>query len=255
MAVLNESDYKTIYNVAECAGITDFGTSASNILTNYNKIANWINSDETLSQLFTVTVTVVRPSSQYRLEILTSTGAGMVYGYRAWTNSDSDGDHTSKSYKYANTSSDTSNITNVIEEIPLEYLNLMLIKSKHGFIADLYNSSKADNRYSIRLVHTTGTDDSGETKEITMFATDDCFNSVVSPAVCSAANGYLSNKSSSSKTGLFTLMVPGRDIICENVKLCEGRIIDNLTFFEAGGKTWCCVVQNSTSKGLALCIE
>jgi len=255
MAVLNESDYKTIYNVPECAGITNFDTSASNTLANYNKIADWINSDETLSQLFTATVTTVSPSSRYRLDILTSTGAGMVYGYRAWTNNASDGDHTSKSYRYANTSSANTSITDVSESIPLSYLNLMLIKSKHGFIADLFNSTQADRRYSIRLVHTTGIDDSGEVKDITMFGFGDYFNTIVTPFVWSAAVGYLENNSASNKTGLFTLMVPGRDIICENVKLCVGRIIDNQTFFGAGGKTWCCAAYDAAYKGLALCIE
>lgn len=255
MSVLNESDYKAIYNVAQCAGITDFSTEPSTIYENYNKIANWINGHEILSKIFTANVDILKESERYRLQLITSTGAGILYGYREASNTITCGSHTAKSYRYAITTSANTSMTKVTEEIPLLYLNLILIKSTHGFIADIYNSSKANYYYSVRLVQTIGIDDTGITKDITMFADNDLFYSIIAPISYCSANGYLYNNSYSEKTGLFTLMVPGRDILCENVKLCEGRIIDNLTFFEAGGKTWCCVVHNNTSKGLALLIE
>ena len=63
---VNEINYKKIYNVAECAGITNFDmTDGANRLDVYTKIKNWINSDNELKNLFTAEVVTLNESNQY----------------------------------------------------------------------------------------------------------------------------------------------------------------------------------------------
>ena len=256
MSVLNESDYNAIYNVAQCAGITNMDMSnADNALDAYTKIMTWVNNHEVLSQLFTAQIITVS-SDKYRLELLTSTGAGLTYGFRhsAASKWEAYGDHTARCYRFGNAPY-FDNLTICFTSIAMENLRLIIIRSAHGFMADLYDATNQENEYSIRLVHTTGKDDGNTDTDITFIVYGSDFYSVIAPGVFVNAQNYLANNATTEKTGLFTLMVPGRDVICENLKLCTGRVVKDHTFFEAGGKTWCCGAYDTSYKGLALCIE
>ena len=241
MPQIVEATNKFIYNVKNCAGITDTSTSGENMLDMCTKIKNWVNSDETLSELFTASVITVTDGSRYRVELLTNTGAGVVWGQ---------GGSSSICYRYYRASPD--DLTGS-DSVTIGNLRLMVIKGEGGFIAGFYDVE--DNTSTeIGFIHTTGRDSGNVYDEVSIVLNSYNIYSNVSGGSCVTDSFFMQTDSTSSSTGLFTLMLPKRDLICEGVRLCMGNKIGNQAFFEAGGKTWCCIYRNSSYKGLALCI-
>lgn len=240
---LNENNYKKIYEVAACAGIENFNLSGANKFEAYTKIADWINGCDELNDIFTAEA-IEYTSGKYRVELKTANGAGLYYG-------DSGSNQNYRGIKYGNSFISMGLTT-------LDKLRLMVMKSRYGFLAGLYNINES-KRYQINMAYTKAIDDTGEEKGAAFFLISDTLYVSIDNG---AEEGYYNSScfsanrnSKSEKTGLFTFMVPNSDCICEHIREVRGASIYDHAFFEAGGKTWCEILGGEKNIGLALEIE
>jgi hypothetical protein len=244
MTNLQDTNYKTIYNVASCAGITNTDMSdVENVLNAYQKAASWINDE--LGDIFTASITTLS-SSRYRLDLLTETGAGLSYGYLNL--STSGGSHQLHSVSVS------SSTRYNCETIPFVNLRLMLIRSSYGFIAGFFNSTDVKS-HNIRLMCTTGIDSTDTEKPITAVLYKDYIYLSLEPTSFIDCGSFGSCNSYSEKTGLFTFMAPKTDFICDNVRECHGNVPGDHTLFEADDKVWCAISTADNYKALALRME
>lgn len=253
MAVLEETKYKKIFNIVESAGITNTDmTDVNNAIDVYDKIANWVNAEQWLNDIFKAEVVTVTEDSRYRVQLnCKTTGASITYGY-ASANASNNGNSTSPSYRYNNYT-----YGGIVPKtsIPVERLKLIVIKSKYGFIADFFDSN-VSSAYGIGFLATRGIDNSGIEIPITFI-----YYEGYRLYICKSLTDNLNcstwgiHRNLSKNTGLFTFMVPDTDVICEHVKMVNGVQISNQTFFEAGNRTWVTICTSADYKGLALEIE
>lgn len=240
---LNENNYKKIYEVAACAGIENFNLSGANKFEAYTKIADWINGCDELNDIFTAEA-VEYSSGKYRVDLKAGNGGGLCYG-------DSGSNQNCRLIKY-------ESFILSVGQTPLDKLRLMVIKSRYGFLAGLYNINES-KRYQINMAYTKAVDDAGKEKDIALFFNSDNIYVFLGNGITDGyyINGFFDSgrNSKSEKTGLFTFMVPGSDCVCEHIREVRGASIYDHAFFETGGKTWCEILGGEKNIGLALEIE
>jgi hypothetical protein len=245
MAIKDETNFKTIYDVVKCAGITNTDMSdVENVIDVYQKIAYWVNDE--LSDMFTASITTVTASTRYRLELTTVTGTTLCYGYA--NNTSSGGNHQSCWINYA------SGVRSGLETISITNLRMMVVHSKYGFIAG-FTGATTNNKYSVRLMGSTGIDSSGLEKAITTVLDGTALYISLDASGYIKCESYGENNSYSDKTGFFPFMPPKTALVCEHVRECNGNVPEGQVFFEVDGKTYCAITAGSGYKGLALEIE
>jgi hypothetical protein len=220
----------------------------------YEKIADWINNDEELSEIFTATVMDVQTGStnKYYVRLATQWGCGLYYGAQASSNS-----YTYRSLGYSLMQSggsyaDQLKVSN--NAVDISNLRLMVIKSDYGIITDFFDTTISTDK-QICMLLTTGTDN-GDAKVKMGFAPySTSATRYVQNATALSGNYSLKTRSNSARTGLTTYMVEASDVICEDAKICDGALINNQAFFEVDGQTWCSIRANDSYVGLALRIE
>jgi hypothetical protein len=247
--MVQESDYKKIYNVAECAGITDYTmgyTEATRQI--YEKIADWINNDSYLSTIFSAAV-FDTTSTRFYVKLSTKWGCGLGYGS---TNSSTTATYNTIVYFTPDSSGDTYTIKTSTSSSNIVNLRLMVIESPYGIIADFFDAT-VNTSNQINMLLTTGKDNAeADIKIGFIMHSSSGYLRYVQNGVSTITNISLKTRSTSAKTGLFTYMPDKSDIICENTKLCDGAAINNQAFFEVNGQVWCSIRLNDSYVGFAL---
>jgi hypothetical protein len=252
--MINESDYKRIYNVMYCAGITDttmdYTTETRGI---YEKIANWINSDEWLSEIFTAKVIDISVSSstcRYCVKLYTKWGCGLFYGATT-TSGTYAAYNTLGHFTFQGTNADVCTTKSSYYYVNIADLKLMVIKSPYGIIADFYDARYSSNN-QICMLLTSGTDNADTSVDIGFIMTSSNSIKYMQNANTASASYTLKKRSISSKAGLITYMPELSDVICDNVRLSDGILINNQSLFEVDDQVWCTTRVNNDYVGLAL---
>lgn len=247
---VNEINYKKIYNVAECAGITNFDmTDGANRLDVYTKIKNWINSDNELKNLFTAEVVTLNESNQYYcVRLKTSTGFFAAYG------STGGNSHTAVHYGYYTSGGNNYSAFSSVTGCDVDRLKFMTVKGDYGFAFGFYSATMLPDT-QIRGIITTCTDDTGNEIELGIHISGYGLTFIKNSYTYTSSNYFLFLPSTSSITALSSFLIPSMDLLSENCRIADGHQFSGLTCFEAGGKKWCLISQSTSYKGLALLLE
>lgn len=256
---INESDYKKIYNVVECAGITNTDmTDWENALDAYNKIADWINNDPELSSC--VVAKVEQVNATYNSYVLTITDpvteAGLWYGQDIYnTGRYTPNSYGTGSYRYNVTANGGYTYTTYNNMTGITSFNLILVRSDYGYLIGIWNNGAA-LKNAIFAVSSTGSDDTGsETKFSYLSSSGNYLNYYYLQTDRYNFNTGSSNldyNNNSARTLLTTNAIRYTTIISDNVKKRYGHTFGFLSFFEAGGCVWCDLARESTYGFFAL---
>ncbi len=248
---INISDYKKVYNVAECAGITNFDmTDMDNCLDVYNKIIDWVNEDNELSKFFTAELAKTSAYyDYYSARLTTSTGLCINYGCPGTNYFDN-----IYSSVYTNGGIYSTNKRTAFKECAVNNLYFTLVKGAAGFIFGFY-SSTSPYETQIHSLVTTCINDVENNVDLGILIDNGKLDTVTNSMTNISADNFMSNCSTSSKTSLSSFLVPNTNLLSENCRLVDGHQFTGLTFFEAGGKKWCMLSPNTSYKGLAMLLE
>lgn len=264
--MLSESKFKRRISLWSAAGLTAAeakSTTMSVVQSNYEKIAAWINSDDSnlsgymWAEVYNYSDDETKIYPILRLNFR-DVDAGIIYGCirgtnYAYTGYVCDGNATTYNKAKKDKTISTTSSTNAVQ-VKLSDAWLILVTSKNGYICDIVATGEVENELRMCVANTENSD--GQSLRAAFFASSGQYvTSIVADSGVADVTMY-SDRSSYSNCLLTRFSIPKHGLISDGVYMCDGANVSAGSFYEVGGKTFCNITPAySGTTNIALLIE